>query len=165
MTPAKEAFQEVMPRITPIDKRMTTSIDGISVSTLLKSDELRFLKRNAGIFFKNDMNSLIEGDHVDSELFLKEETEEIVKQMIIKKILSKSRSDARGLLMDKTHETDEGTVDNPMRNIIIERLKEQKSLKILTAQRGKKLKDDNLDYHNLKFKGDEVTNDNINNNN
>jgi len=165
MTPAKEAFQEVMPRITPIDKRMTTSIDGISVSTLLKSDELRFLKRNAGIFFNNDMTSLVEGDHIDSELFLNENTEEIVKQMIIKKLLSKSRSDAKGLLMDETHETDKGTVDNPMRNIIIERLKEQKSLKILTAQKGKPLTDDNLDYHNLKFKGDEVTNDNINNNN
>ena len=67
--------------------------------------------------------------------------------------------------MAETHNTDKGTVDNPMRNIIIERLKEQKSLKILTAQKGKPLTDDNLDYHNLKFKGDEVTNDNINNNN
>ncbi len=67
--------------------------------------------------------------------------------------------------MAETHETDKGTVDNPMRNIILERLYENKSLKILTAQRGKKLKDDNLDYHNLKFKGEEVTNDNINNNN
>ena len=165
MTPAKEVFKKVMPKILPIDKKITTSIDGISVSTLLKSDELRFLKKNAGIQFTDDMNSLIEGDHVDSELFLNEGTEEIVKQMIIKKILSKSRSDAKGLLMAETHDTDKGTEDNPMRNIILERLYENKSLKILTAQRGKPLKDDNLDYHNIKFKGDEATNDNINNNN
>ena len=149
MTPAKEAFQKVMPKISPIDKTFTATIGaGISVSTPLKSDELRFVKKNAGIFFNIEMNNLVEGTHVDSELFNNPKTEELLKQTIIKKILSGARTDAKDLLREEELTTNKGTVQNDMHFAINERLMEAKQLKILTSQRGKKLQDDNLDYNN-----------------
>jgi len=149
MTPAKEAFKKVMPKISPIDKTFTATMGGgISISTPLKSNELRFVKKNAGIFFNIEMNSLVEGNHVDSELFNNPKTEELVKQTIIKKILSESRTGAKDLLRQEELTTNKGTVQNDMHFAINERLMEAKQLKILTAQRGKKLQDDNLDYNN-----------------
>ena len=143
MTPAKEAFKKVLPRITPIDKKIRFSLEGIQVSVPLKSIELSLLKKTSGELFHTGMTELVEGDHDYSETFLSEDTTRMEKAAIIKDILSSSRTDARGTVFS---EFDEDGNENELYKSLMERGKKQRQIKILTEQKGKRLPEDNLLY-------------------
>ena len=98
VTPAMEAFKNVMPRITPIKKKIPFSLDGIQVSVPLNSEQLSFMKKRSGEMFHEQMTLLINGEHDYSESFLMEGTEQLVKSAIIKSILADARSEAKGEL-------------------------------------------------------------------
>ena len=146
MTPAKELFEKVKPKIRPIKKYMQGDFVGITVTTPLKSNEVRFIKQNAGVLFNKKMEALAAGDHVDSALILNENTEEVLKQSIIRNLWSEAKTEARAFLKDPFLMTENGQIPNDMYYDIENRLLEAKQNKILTGQRGKTLKDDNLQY-------------------
>ena len=149
VTPAMEAFKNVMPRITPIKKKIPFSLDGIQVSVPLNSKQLSFMKKRSGEIFNEQMTLLVNGEHNYSESFLMEGTEQLVKSAIIKSILAEARSEAKGELTSEFRINEKGEeVENEWLAQIIEQGKEQKQIKILTEQRGKTLIDDNLNYYN-----------------
>jgi hypothetical protein len=146
MTPAKELFEKVKPKIRPIKKYMQGEFAGITVTTPLKSNEISFIKENAGVIFNKKMEELVSGNHVDSALILNENTEEVLKQSIIRNLWSEAKTDARAFLKSPKLMTETGEIPNDMYYDIEDRLLEAKQNKILTGQKGKTLKDDNLQY-------------------
>jgi hypothetical protein len=126
-----------MPNIRPIkDSINYTYANGLSVQIPLKSDELRFYKKNAGINFVNRMRNEV----FKSKLW-KEETEEIVKKKLITNALSNARSDAKDQLLDKKY----GFLED-----LQTRGNEIKNKKILNEQGGKPITDNNLGFVNPK---------------
>jgi hypothetical protein len=122
MTPVKEELLKVLPTFTPIDKKIPYKFGtGMNVSIPLKSDELRFLKKNAGQLFKQGMEELILDDNYLNE------TNAIVKEAMIKNILSQSRTKAKEFLLSE---------DNPFLENIRIRGEELRNHKIITRQRG-----------------------------
>ena len=144
MTPAIEAFKKVLPRITPIDKKIRFSLDGIQVSVPMNSYELSLLKKQSGDLFHTAMTDLVEGDGDYSEVFLSEDSTRFEKAAIIKKLLSDSRNTAKGTLFSEFTEDGE---ENELYKSLMERGKKNRQLKILTEQKGKTLPDDNLIYN------------------
>ena len=132
-TDVSRAVEEVMPNIRPIkDNIEYTYANGMSVQIPLKSDELRFYKKNAGINFVNRMKN-----EVFKNPLWKPETEEIVKKKLITKALSDARSDAKDQLLNEKY----GFLEN-----LQIRGDEIKNKKILSEQGGKPLIEDNLGF-------------------
>jgi hypothetical protein len=132
-TDVSRAVEEVMPNIRPIkDNIEYTYANGMSVQIPLKSDELRFYKKNAGINFVNRMKN-----EVFKNPLWKPETEEIVKKKLITKALSDARSDAKDQLLTEKY----GFLEN-----LQIRGDEIKNKKILSEQGGKPLIEDNLGF-------------------
>jgi hypothetical protein len=132
-TDVSRAVEEVMPNIRPIkDNIQYTYANGMSVQIPLKSDELRFYKKNAGINFVNRMKN-----EVFKNPLWKPETEEIVKKKLITKALSDARSDAKDQLLNEKY----GFLEN-----LQIRGDEIKNKKILSEQGGKPLIEDNLGF-------------------
>ena len=134
-TDVSRAVEKVMPDIKPIKDTISyTYANGLSVQIPLKSYELRFVKKNAGIIFNKKMK-----EEVFTNPLWKDETEEIVKQKLITTALSDARSEAKGDLYLK----------NPkygfLENLQI-RGDEIKIKKIKSEQGGKPIIDDNLEY-------------------
>ena len=95
-TDVSRAVEKVMPSIRPIkDNIQYTYANGLSVQIPLKSDELRFYKKNAGINFVKLMK-----EEVFKNKLWKEETDEIVKKKLITTALSDARSKAKDQLLD-----------------------------------------------------------------
>ena len=89
------------------------------------------------------MTKIANGYSEYSALFDDASTTEIERKHIVKYLLSSSRSDARiELLRDKNEDGSENKWYQP----IYERAQKQRSKKILTAQDGKALPEDNLIY-------------------
>ena len=142
-TDVSRAVEKVMPDIRPIKDNISyTYANGMSVQIPLKSDELRFYKKNAGILFNKKME-----EEVFTNVLWKDETEEIVKKKLITNALSEARTEAKNLLLDKQY----GFLEN-----LQIRGDEIKIKKIRSEQGGKPIIDDNFGILN---------NDNINNNN
>jgi len=148
-TDVSRAVEEVMPSIRPIkDNIEYTFAKGMSVQVPLESDELRFYKKNAGINFVNKMRN-----EVFKNPLWKPETEEIIKKKLITDALSKSRTQARDMLMER------GDYKNKNYGFIKDlqiRADEIKTKKILNEQGGKPIVEDTFGILN---------NDNIDNNN
>ena len=143
ITPAKELFKKVRPKITPVSKKVSMTLNGIQVSVPLMADELSFFKKKSGDIFNEEMTKLANGDSDYSAVFDAASTTEIERKHIVKYLLSSSRSDARiELLRDKNEDGSENKWYQP----IYERAQKQRSKKILTAQDGKALPEDNLIY-------------------
>lgn len=143
ITPAKELFKKVRPKITPVSKKVSMTLDGIQVSVPLMADELSFFKKRAGEIFNEKMTLLADGDSEYNEVFDADTTTEIERQHIVKYLLSQARSDAKFELL---RDVDESGVENKWYQPIYDRATNQRSKKILTAQGGKALPEDNLIY-------------------
>jgi len=132
-TDVSRAVEKVMPNIRPIKKSVNyTYANGLEVQIPLKSDELRFYKKNAGLLFVKKMK-----EEVFNNPLWKEETEEIVKKKLITNALSNARSDAKDLLLNEKY----GFLEN-----LQIRGDEIKNKKILNEQGGKPIIDNNLGF-------------------
>ena len=131
MTPVKEELLSVLPTFTSIDKKVSYNFGpGMNVSIPLTSEELRFYKKNSGQIFKTGMEQLIQDDNYINE------TNAIVKEAMIKDILSQSRSKAKGFLLSE---------DNPFLESIKGRGEDLRNKKIITRQRGEPLTAETLE--------------------
>ena len=125
MTPVKEELLSVLPTFTSIDKKVSYNFGpGMNVSIPLTSEELRFYKKNSGQLFKQGMEQLIEDDNYINE------SNAIVKEAMIKDILSQSRGKAKEFLLSE---------DNPFLESIKQRGEDLRNKKIITRQRGEPL--------------------------
>lgn len=125
MTPVKEELLSVLPTFTSIDKKVSYNFGpGMNVSIPLTSEELRFYKKNSGQLFKQGMEQLIEDDNYIDE------SNAIVKEAMIKDILSQARGEAKGFLLSE---------DNPFLESIKQRGEDLRNKKIITRQRGEPL--------------------------
>ena len=132
-TDVSRAVEKVMPNIRPIKKSVNyTYANGLEVQIPLKSDELRFYKKNAGLLFVKKMK-----EEVFNNPLWKEETEEIVKKKLITNALSNARSEAKDLLLNEKY----GFLEN-----LQIRGDEIKNKKILNEQGGKPIIDNNLGF-------------------
>ena len=128
MTPVKEELLSVLPTFTSIDKKVSYNFGpGMNVSIPLTSEELRFYKKNSGQLFKQGMEQLIEDDNYINE------SNAIVKEAMIKDILSQSRGKAKEFLLSE---------DNPFLESITQRGEDLRNKKIITRQRGEPLPDE-----------------------
>ena len=100
------------------------------MSIPLNSEELRFYKKNSGQLFKTGMEQLIQDDNYLNE------TNAIVKEAMIKDILSQSRSKAKGFLLSE---------DNSFLEDIKVRGEDLRNKKIITRQRGEPLTAETLE--------------------
>ena len=125
MTPVKEELLSVLPTFTSIDKKVSYPFGpGMNVSVPLTSEELRFYKKNSGQLFKQGMEQLIQDDNYINE------SNAIVKEAMIKDILSKARGKAKDFLLSE---------DNSFLESIKERGEDLRNKKIITRQRGEPL--------------------------
>jgi len=125
MTPVKEELLSVLPTFTSIDKKVSYNFGpGMNVSIPLTSEELRFYKKNSGQLFKQGMEELIQDDNYINE------SNAIVKEAMIKDILSQSRKKAKEFLLSE---------DNPFLESITQRGEDLRNKKIITRQRGEPL--------------------------
>jgi hypothetical protein len=132
-TDVSRAVEKVMPNIRPIkDSVNYTYANGLEVQIPLKSDELRFYKKNAGLLFVKKMK-----EEVFTNPLWKDDTEEIVKKKLITNALSNARSDAKDLLLNEKY----GFLEN-----LQIRGDEIKNKKILNEQGGKPIIDNNLGF-------------------
>ena len=143
MTPAKDAFKKVLPRITPIDKKIGFKVDGIQVSIPMNSQELSLMKKHSGELFNTAMTQLVEGDHDYSEAYHDENTTRMERAAIIKDLLSSSRTSAKGIVFSKFNEDGR---ENELYKSLMERGQKVKQVKILSEQKGQVLPEDNLLY-------------------
>ena len=89
------------------------------------------------------MTELVDGDHDYSETFLSEDTTRMERAAIIKDLLSSSRTDAKGIVFA---EEDADGNEKELYKSLMERGAKQRQLKILDAQKGQVLPEDNLIY-------------------
>ena len=139
-----EELNSVFPRVTPIRNKIPFPYDvfGNSVSIPLKSDEIRFLRKNTGLYFDRNFRDLVQRDEY------KNATRRFEKEGFIRAAWQDAKKEAKAALLSDTDYDDGlgGTV-NYFKNIE-QRANELVNKNIANSQRG---------YIN--------TNDNINDNN
>ena len=137
-----EELENVFPSLTPVRNYISYKYDafGNSISVPLKSNEKRFLRKNTGLIFNDNLKKLVQED------FYKNETRRAIKQGLIEAQWSAAKSAAKeGLLTDTAYDDGEGNQINYFKDIKV-RAEDLAQRKINNSQRG-------------------FINDNINNNN
>ena len=138
-----DELDAVFPQITPLKNSITYSYApklGLGVSVPLKSIEKRFIRKNAGLIFDEQMKWLMEQD------YYKNETRRNIKQGLIKANWSKAKGKANKMLMeDKVRDDGSGGKINFFQNIR-DRANEIRDNEILNSQRG--YINDNIDNNN-----------------
>ena len=128
-----DELDAVFPQVTPLKKYITYNYApklGLGVSVPLKSIEQRFLRKNTGLIFDQQMRWLMEQD------YYKNETKRNIKQGLIKANWKKAKTKAGGMLMeDKVRDDGTGGKINFFKNIR-ERGNEIRDNEILNSQRG-----------------------------
>ena len=130
------------PKIRPIKKSVQYNFDslpGFSVSVPLNSTELRFLKKNAGIYFNDYMQNEVLTDPEYQRSI--DEGDMMTARGMIKAALSQARSDAKADLLDKKPD-ENGNYTFPGYLNLAARAEELKTNKIISENRGRGLTND-----------------------
>ena len=125
-------LESVFPRVSPIRNKIPFTYDvfGNTVSIPLKSDEKRFLRKNAGTFFNEEFKSLVEQD------FYKNETRREIREGLIREAWQDAKKRSKeALLTDTDYDDGEGGTINFYKNIE-QRANELAATKINNSQQG-----------------------------
>ena len=148
-SPASDLLKEVNPELAPFDRSIPYSFPEakfLSVSVPLKTEELAFWKQNAGLLFKQNLETAMKTDAILSD----PNSDVILREAVIKRILSKSRSLVKEQFLSPTITNEQGEeIDNPFLGDFLARANELKLNKQITEQGGKSfIRNDNININN-----------------
>ena len=127
-----EELENVFPSLTPVRNYISYKYDAFenSISVPLKSNEKRFLRKNTGLIFNDNLKKLVQED------FYKNETRRAIKQGLIEAQWTAAKSAAKeGLLTDTAYDDGEGNQTNYFQDIKV-RAEDLAQRKINNSQRG-----------------------------
>ena len=125
-------LEAVFPNLTPVRNYIPFKYDmfGNQVSVPLKSNEKRFLRKNAGLIFDEKLKILVEQD------YYKNETRKFIKEGLLRKEWNDAKAKAKeGLLTDTEYDDGFGNKTNYFKNIK-KRAEELRDTEISNSQRG-----------------------------